>query len=128
VADPQLSFPVEAIPDADALYVRAHRNILRDGHIVPGVFRAQGAGISVDWSKYSSPEQTRLRAKKPPDNAVMALIAGEIRTQVKLPVLHKPDPENQSHSEVTLPENGEDLTEARIKPGRIATIVIPLGD
>ena len=106
--------------------MRAHRNLLSDGRIVPGVFRAQGAGMSFDWSKYSSPEQTRLRAKKPPDNVVIALIVGEIRTQVKLPVLHKPDPENQSHSEVTFPENGEDLTEARVKLGRIAKVAIPL--
>jgi hypothetical protein len=126
VADPQLSFPVEAIPDADALYLRAHRNLLRDGLIVPGVFRAQGEGMSIDWSKYSTPQETRERARKPLDNAVIALIAGEIRIKVGLPVYHTPEPENQSHSEVKLPENDEDLTEARIKLGRIATIEIPL--
>jgi len=121
-----LSFRVEEIPDADALFMRAHRNLLRDGLIVPGVFRAPGSGMSVDWSKYSSPEQARLRAKNPFDNAVLALIAGEIRDKVSLPVLHKPEPENQSHSEVMLPENGEDLTEVRIKLSRIAKIAIPL--
>lgn len=94
MADPQLSFPVEAIPDADELYMRAHRNLLRDGQIVPGVFRAQGAGMSVDWSKYSSPEDTRARARKPVDNAVLALITGDIRTQVRLDVYHSPEPEN----------------------------------
>ena len=124
--DPQLSFPVEEIPDADALFMRAHRNLLRDGQIVPGVFRAQGEGMSVDWSKYASPEETQKRARKPIDNAILALIAGEIRSAVGLAVNHTPQPDNRAHSDVLLPQVDEDLTEARIKLGRIATLAIPL--
>jgi len=41
-------------------------------------------------------------------------------------VFHTPEPENRAHSSVILPENDEDLTEARIILGRIATIVISL--
>jgi hypothetical protein len=127
VADPQLSFPVEEIPDADPVFMRAHCNLLRDGEIVPGVFRAHDAGMSVDWSKYATPEDTRLRARKPLDNAVIALIVGEIRAKVGLAVHHSPQSENQAHSDVILPEDDEDLTEARIKLGRIASFAIPLG-
>ena len=126
MADPQLSFSVEEIPDADSVFMRAHRNLLRNGAIVPGVFRAQGAGMSVDWSKYASPEDTRQRARKPLDNAILAMIAGDIRGTAGLPVNHSPEPENRAHADVILPENGEDLTEARIKLGRIASIAIPL--
>ena len=126
MADPKLSFPVEEIPDADSLFMRAHRSLLRDGAIVPGVFRAHGGGMSVDWDKYSSPLDTRMRARKPLDNAVLALIAGEIRSKAGLAVTHAPEPENRAHSDVIMPENEEDLTEARIKLGRIARTVIPL--
>jgi hypothetical protein len=127
VADEQLSFLIENIADADSVFMRAHRNLLRDGQIAPGVFRAQGDGMSVDWSKYATPEDTRNRARKPIDNAILAMIAGEIRSAVGLAVNHTPQPENRGHSEVILPRDDEDLTEARIKLGRIATIVIPLG-
>ena len=126
MADPQLSFPVEEIPDADSVFMRAHRSLLRDGEIVPGVFRAQGKAMSVDWSKYASPEDTRQRARKPLGNAVLAMIAGRIRAEAGLEVFHTPEPENRAHSSVILPENDEDLTEARIILGRIATIVISL--
>jgi len=122
-----LSFPVEEIPDADAVYMRAHRNLLRDGEIVPGVFRAQGAGMSVDWSKFATPEDTRSRARKPLDNAILAMIAGKIRAEAGLAVNHSPEPENRAHSDVILPEDNEDLTEARIKLGRIAKIALPFG-
>lgn len=127
MADPQLSFPIEEIPDADALFMRAHRNLLRDGQIVPGVFRVQGEGMSVDWSKYASPEDTRMRARKPLDNGVLAMIAGKIRSEASLAVNHSPENENRAHSEIILPQDDEDLTEARIKLRRIATLVIPLG-
>jgi hypothetical protein len=128
VADSQLSFPVEEIPDADSAYMRAHRNLLRNGGIVPGVFRGHNGSMSVDWSRYASPEDTRLRAKRPSDNAVLAMTAGEIRAKAGLTVNHSPLAENRAHSDVILPENDEDLTEARLKLGRIATIAIPLAE
>ena len=119
-------FPIEEIPDADTVFMRAHRNLLRDGEIVPGVFRAQGLAMSVDWSKYATPEETQRRARKPLDNAILAMIAGEIRSRAGLAVNHSPVPENQAHADVILPQDDEDLTEARIKLGRIASVVTPL--
>jgi hypothetical protein len=71
--------------------------------------------------------ETRMRARNPLENAVLAMIAGEIRSKAGLAVMHAPEPENQAHSDVILPENDEDLTEARIKLGRVARIAIPLG-
>lgn len=126
MADEQLDFPAEFIPDADQVFMRAHRNFLRNGAITPSVFRAQGEGMSVEWGKYATPEETRNRARKPIDNAILALIAGEIRSKAGLGVNHTPLPENRAHSDVALPRDDEDLTEARIKLGRIATLAIPL--
>ena len=126
MANEQLDFPTEDIPDADQVFMRAHRNFLRNGAITPNVFRAQGEGMSVDWSKYASPDDTRSRARKPLDNAILALVAGEVRSKTGLGVNHTPLPENRAHSDVILPQDDEDLTEARIKLGRIATLAIPL--
>ncbi len=45
-----------------------------------------------------------------------------------LVVNHSPEAENRSHTDVILAEHDEDLTEARIKLGRIAKIAIPLSN
>ena len=84
--------------------------------------------MSVDWSKYASPEGTRQRARKLLDNAILAMIAGRIRAEAGLEVSHAPEPENRAHSSVILPENDEDLTEARLRLGRLASITTPLGN
>ena len=126
MADEQLEFPIEEIPDVDSVFMRAHRDHFRGGNLRPGVFRARDGGMSVDWNKYATPEDTRLRAKKPMDNAVIDMTAGKIRAHAALAVNHTPQTSNQAHSDVILPANDEDLTEARIKLGRISTIAIPL--
>ena len=82
--------------------------------------------MSVDWSRYSSAEQTQQRARKPSDNAVVQLNVGTIRAIQSLAVSHSPIQENRSHSDVTLPGNDEDLTEARLKLYRIADLAIAL--
>ena len=121
-----LTFPIEEIPDADLVFMRAHETCFRDGNLQPGVFTSkQGPGMSVDWDKYSSKEQTRQRAKNPAKNAVISLSVGGIRKIDKLDVAHRPEPGNQAHSEVDLPTN-EELTEVRVKLRRLAQIVIPL--
>lgn len=74
-----ISQEVEQIPDEDLLFMRAHRMFFRDGQFAPGVFRDQGDGMSVDWERYSTPEETRLRARRPEDNAVIEMVTGEVR-------------------------------------------------
>jgi hypothetical protein len=128
VADEELSFAVETIPDADSVLMRAHRDHFSGGELRPRVFRAQGGGMSVDWNKYSTPEATRQRAKKNPENnAVIRMGVGGIRSIDNLDVKHSPEVDNQAHSDVNLPERNEDLTEVRILLRRIAEVVLPLG-
>jgi hypothetical protein len=121
-----LGFPIEDIPDADSVFMRAHRTYFRDGDLQPGVFTSkEGTGMSVDWDKYSSKEETKQRAKDPDKNAVISLSVGGIRGIDQLDAVHRPEPENRAHSEVDLPTN-EELTEIRFKLNRLAQTVIPL--
>ena len=126
----ELDWPIKEIPDADSVFRRAHRNDFRDGELEPGVFRAQGAGMSVNWDKYASAEVTRQQAGKHPDhNAVMSMPVMGIRRIDDLRVEHTPDMDtrNRAHSDVFgLPKKGEQLDEARVLLLRIHTIVIPL--
>ena len=74
-----IAWPIEVIPSADSVHMRAHESYYRDGELMPGVFTAKNGGMSVDWGKYASPEDTRLRAKKPAKNAVLSLSVASIR-------------------------------------------------
>ena len=106
--------------------MRAHRMYFSDGELEPGVFKPQGLGMSVDWEKYSSAEDTRNRAKKPHDNAVIKMPVGSIREIKPLRLEHTPDfPSNRAHSEV-YDMLGEAFIEIRVKLRRIADIIIPL--
>jgi hypothetical protein len=108
--------------------MRAHRAHFRNGELAPGVFKAQGEGMSVDWAKYSTAEQTRLRAKKPDDNAILSLPVIGIRDIKPLRVEHTPDLQrgNRAHSEVIEMPKAEQLAEARVKLLRIAVVVVPI--
>src|ERR1700678_2846990 len=107
--------------------MRAHRDYIRDGNLQPGVFRAREGGMSVDWSKYSSAEDTRQRASRYPErNAVIKMGVGDIRSIPTLEVRHSPKPDNRAHADTILPEIQEDLTQARFELRRIAEVVIPL--
>jgi hypothetical protein len=122
-----LTVPVEGIPDPDSVFMRAHKTYFRDGELEPGVFAAKdGPGMSVDWEKYSSKEETRNRAKSPNDNAVISLLVGGIRAIQNLDVQHMPELGNRAHSEVNLPDMREELTEVRVLLKRLALIVVPL--
>lgn len=114
-------WPIEEIPDKDSLYRCVHRQHVRDGSIAPGAF-GKDYRMSVDWGEYSNPEQARNRRKKPEDNAVVALIAGEVRGLRSQTVEHAPIPVNRSHSEVV----GEKSERVRIELSRICEVVIPL--
>ena len=127
MADDELSvsWEAEAIPDADEVYMRAHRtHFTPKGELRPGVFRDQGAGMSADWSKYATPEETRARAKTPEANAVLALGVGALREVETLSVVHEPLAEeaNRSHSEVF----GTKTEEVRLKLLRLHRRAIDL--
>ena len=126
MAEQELGFPNEPVPDHDSVFMRAHKNRMVNGLPGPGVFTAHDGGMSVDWSKYAQPEQTRARGRIPRDNAVIEMNVGEVRLIPTLDVLHTPEPQNQAHCDVPLPEVEEDLTEVRFRLKSISKIAIPL--
>ena len=128
-------WPVEEIPDEDQLYLRVHRRWLDTGDLDPGCFQNHPkttGGMSTDWSRYATPEQTRARALRstPADNAVLALDVGKVRaipSQVvqPAPIFGDPQlPDNRAHTEVFGPKNAE----TRIHYLRIYRMVLPLPD
>ena len=124
----QLTWPTEVIPDADFVFMRAHRMYFREGELLPGVFRDRDGGMSVNWDKYASAEDTKQQAKKLPDeNAVIRMPVIGIREILNFKVEHTPEPDNRAHSEVYgLAGDPEQRTEARVKLRRISEVVIPL--
>jgi len=110
-----VDWPVEDIPDDNHVLMRAHRVFFREDVLLPSVFRPHGDSMSVDWTRYSTPQDTRNRAPIPDQNAVIRLPVIGIRKTPPLDVRHTPEPENRAHSEVLgLPTEREDLTEIRI--------------
>jgi hypothetical protein len=103
---------IETIPDGDFVFMRAHKSFIKDGELIPGVFQNRGEGMSTDWEKYSTAEQTRNRTLRSPpgDNGVIKLSVAGIRNIEKLSVVHEPLPDNRAHTEVF----GEKTTKARM--------------
>jgi hypothetical protein len=125
-----IDWKAEYIPgDADT-YMRAHRTYFRGPKLLPGVFKSRDGGMSVDWEKYSTPEETRQRSTSNPlDNAIISLPVVGVRGIRNLDVKHTPDHEsaNRAHSDVLgIPDGGEDLTEIRVSLLDISRVVISL--
>jgi hypothetical protein len=120
-------WPKEDIPDNASVFMRIHKNFIVGGDVTPNTFRDQGPGMSVDWNEYSTPLETRNRARTPSANAVISMIAAEIRKIDALTVEHTPIQENsfdeegrplapnRAHSEVI----GQKTPEVRVKLSRI---------
>lgn len=94
------TWEVENIPDPDRLFLRVHKNWIEDDALLPGFFRDHGDGMSADWERYATPEETRARAKNPEFNKVISLVAGDIRAVPGQLVEHRPLAENRAHSEI----------------------------
>lgn len=131
--DLDTSWRIEDIPDQDALYLRVHRSWWKDGKLNLGCFSnhpKKTGGMSTDWSKYSTPDDSRDRAKSPPDNAVFSLNVGAVRAIQGQTVEHSlisgdPEiPDNRAHAEVFGPKN----TESRVHFGRIYQVEVALDD
>lgn len=133
MADKQVVWPIEHIPDNNCVFMRAHRQHFSQGELGHGVFRRREEGLSVDWDRYSTAEKTRDRANSDPnDNAVISLLVSSVRQIRPLAVKHDPisDPpekRNRAHSLIRNLPKAADLTEARFKLRQCAHIVIPLG-
>lgn len=117
-------WPVEPIPDADELYMGLHKRWLYpDGALMLGAIRDHDGGMSTDWSKYSTPQETRDRRRTPADNAVISLHVGSVRAMPGQTVTHSPLPENRAHTDVMGQKKDE---EARMRFVRIARFVLAI--
>ena len=108
------SWPKEDIPDGDNLFMRIHRNYVRDNEPIPGVFTDHGSGMSTNWQKYCpKAEDARQKAGNPDNNGVIVLVAGDVRSISPLKVEHTPDFErkDRSHADVI----GKKDAEVRLK-------------
>ncbi|SCX18957.1 hypothetical protein [Flavobacterium saliperosum] len=99
---------VDNLPDEHHVYMRVHKQNIDfkatspNRMIRPVAFDAKGeGGLSVDWSKYSTPQQSLERAKVPESNGVISMPIKGIRANpLPLSVLHVPEETNYSHSEI----------------------------
>jgi hypothetical protein len=122
-----LGWSPEIIPDEARMYMRAHAVYFKGPDLQPGVFKNQDGDMSIDWEKYSTPQEAQLRAKNPSKNAVICLLAEDIRDIDTLTLNHTPIPSNRAHSSVFgLPDDGENLTQMRVELLKIANIEIAL--
>lgn len=114
----------EAIPDEDELYMRVHKNEVQGGEPILGVFRNRPdparpdrlPAMSTDWCKYSTPTDSRNRARSstPTDNGVLSLNVGKVRAIYRQSVEHTPRyrtpedpqaPNNRAHTDVAGPKS-----------------------
>ena len=77
--------------------------------------------MSTDWSKYSTPMNTRDRARNPDRNGVISLGVGAVRAIPQV-VGHSPIASNRAHTDVA----GEKSTEVRAMLRRIAVWELPV--
>jgi hypothetical protein len=121
------SWSSEEIPGEDHLWMRVHRVDMENGEILPRGFKNRPTtkdGMSTDWDKYATAQDTRNRGRVPLDNAVIRLNVGTVREIPDQTVVHTPDliKPNRAHTDVF----GKKHPEARVLLIRAATIVIPL--
>ncbi len=102
-----MAFPKEEVPDKDYLFLRVPKSLVNpDGTCDPAAFLPHGeganAGMSTNWAKYSTAEDTRRIAKaQPPENyGVLQLLAGAVRAIKSLVVDHTPRDHNRAHTDV----------------------------
>ena len=107
--------------------MRVHRKLCPFGEIRPNVFRDHHGSMSVDWERYSGPEETRDRGV-PEDNGVISLNSGVVRADTPLTVGHQPLPDNRAHSEICglSAMAKEDRDETRVKLARLLTVEIAI--
>ena len=98
-----LGWPVETIPDEDAVYRRVHKALLDvedPDFIPPAAFRVIEDEISVEWEKYASADEALRHAHDPLANGLLELQASSIRETGSLDIKHAPLPDNRAHSNI----------------------------
>ncbi len=126
-----MNWDIELIPNEDNLFLRIHGNLLRSDfdftkNKVPiNVFRTHNEGMSVNWSKYSTPQKTLSEAREPEKNGVIEMNAAKVRDFPPLDVIHTPNKENRAHSNViNIPEKGPKKIKVRYNLSEISKWII----
>jgi hypothetical protein len=109
-------FPVEEIPDEDYLFMAIKRKFIADdGTWTTAAFRNGGVGeargMSTDWEKYSTAEQTQCRIGPSELHGVLRMSVRAIREIPIYKVAHDPRCDNQAHTNVTGPKSGDEKTD-----------------
>jgi hypothetical protein len=100
-----MPYESEEIPDSNYLYRRIHKSQVDDqtGEPASSAFSNLGEGMSTDWEKYSTPEETRRRIDarhNPLDYGIVRLNAGNARGIENQEVKHTPKDYNRSHTDI----------------------------
>lgn len=108
-------WPVEDIPNDDWLFLRVKHCHVENGEPMAGAFRNHGSGddlgMSTDWDKYSTPNETRDRAAEPSLFGVMAMRVVDVRGIPSQIVVHAPIwPDNRAHANVKGPKGSKETT------------------
>ncbi|MBU4268647.1 MAG: hypothetical protein KJ808_07345 [Acidobacteria bacterium] len=85
---------IEIIPDNDNVYRRIPRVWYIETENRPSSAAFRDPETSVDWSKYSTPEESL----KGYSGYFLASIKAKIPREMKLDVIHRPSKNNHSHS------------------------------
>lgn len=104
-----MTFPIEDIDDKAKLFYRINKNFIDHGisdsneKIKPWAFDPYPRGVlemSVNWEKYCSALETKMKAKMGPDKYwVVSFVSWNIRkSNLWLKVTHAPSKDNRSHS------------------------------
>lgn len=113
----------EDVPSDDCLLMRVHiRTHANKGRLSTGAYKNHNLGMSTDWERYSTPEETRQRGRKvESEYGVVSMSVAAVRLVPGQTVEHAPLPENRAHTEVF----GEKDEEARVLLRRCSRRVIP---
>lgn len=123
-----MSIASEDIPNADLLYRWVHKDMYEDKILNTIVFSNLGTGMSTEWSKYSTPDETKNRVKtfkkNPDEYGVLKLNVGKVREIENQIVTHTPSKKNIAHTDVF----GEKTPKVRILFSRVYSWVIEIPD
>lgn len=128
-------WPKEEIPSGDLLYQFVHQQWFnsKTGQVSPTFFKnahdphSGVSGMSTDWGKYSSAQETRNRAKDPAVNGVIEFTAGEVAAIPEqrvehTPIQDHPNPmikDNRAHADVLGPKDDLEIKRAFSRTCRI---------
>ncbi|SDE80930.1 hypothetical protein SAMN05216464_109277 [Mucilaginibacter pineti] len=120
-------YETESIDNNETLYYKVHKQYIISSKVIPNAFQTKGDGMSTDWARYCTPEETRLRNGIAKDNAIVSLHVGEVRIERNLEVVHKPEDFNRAHSLIKgIPIKDPFKTEVRRHLTKIHKVIIPL--